>query len=107
MFELNLKTDSYGYLTGNYAELKFTAEYGDSDEPVDTSFLFFFGPAEFMAEDATEFPTQLAFNASDHETDAEFIRNWEAGTKDKLYVEGGSGLKPVIRQPRSERSLTA
>ena len=97
MFNLKFKTDSYGYLTGNYAELKITAEYEGFEEPVDTSFLFFFGPADFMKEDAQSYPTQLAFNASSHESSSEFIKEWEAGSRDKLYVEGGSGLKPVIK----------
>ena len=97
MFNLKFKTDSYGYLTGNYAELKITAEYDGYDEPVDTSFVFFFGPADFMKEDDTSYPTQLAFNASSHESSARFIEEWEAGNREKLYVEGGGGLKPVIK----------
>ena len=51
MFDLGILT-SDGYVAGNYAQLKFTAEYDHSEEPVDTSFIFVFGPAEFMKEDA-------------------------------------------------------
>ena len=75
MFGLNFKMDSYGYLTGNYAELKFTAEYEGREEPVDTSVIFFFGPAEFMKKESREYPTQLAFNASSHESAQTFIEN--------------------------------
>ena len=52
MFKLPIGTDSYGYITGNFAELKFTAEYDYSDEPVDTSFIFYFGPGDFLEEKA-------------------------------------------------------
>ena len=69
MFNLSILTGD-GYVSGNYAQLKFTAEYEHSEEPIDTSFMFFFGPAEFMTDESTEYPTQFAFNASDHETSA-------------------------------------
>ena len=95
MFDLPIETDSYGYISGNYAELKFTAKYDYSDEPVDTSFVFYFGPAEFLTDEHTSYPTQYAFNMSDHET----ITAYQEGVKatDKIYVEGGSGIKPVIK----------
>ncbi len=97
MFNLPIRTSS-GYVTGNYAELKFTAKY-DSEEPVDTSFLFYFGPADFRSEDEIEnmtFPTQFAFNTSEHETVKEYAGKGVLAT-DKLIVEGGSGVKPVIK----------
>ncbi len=103
MFNVAIMTDSYSYLTANYAELKFTAEYEGRKEPVDTSFLFFFGPAEIMEIDDADYPTQMAFNASSHSTGKEFIENWEAGPKDKHYIEGGGGLKPVIRATEIKR----
>ena len=95
MFDLPIATDSYGYISGNYAELKFTAKYDYSEEPVDTSFVFYFGPAEFLTDDHTSYPTQFAFNMSDHET----IKAYQEGVKatDKIYVEGGSGIKPVVK----------
>lgn len=98
MFNLPIRTRS-GYITGNYAELKFTAEYDYSAEPVDTSFLFYFGPADFRTEEEVEnatFPTQFAFNTSEHETFGSFAGNGIAAT-DKIIVEGGSGIKPVIK----------
>ena len=96
MFKLNIGTDSYGYITGNYAQLKFTAEYDHSDEPVDTSFLFYFGPGDFLEAKAASYPTQFAFNASDHATAAIYEGEGVKAT-DKIYVEGGAGVKPVIK----------
>ena len=96
MFNLNIGTDSYGYITGNYAQLKITAEYDYSDEPVDTSFLFYFGPGEFLEEKAASYPTQFAFNSSDHETSAIYGGEGVKAT-DRIFVEGGAGVKPVIK----------
>ena len=95
MFKLPIGTDSYGYITGNFAELKITAEYDYSEAPVDTSFLFYFGPADFLEEKAASYPTQFAFNSSDHETKAEYQKGVKA--TDKILVEGGAGIKPVIK----------
>ena len=98
MFNLPIRTRS-GYVVGNYAELKFTAEYDYSDEPVDTSFVFYFGPADFRTEEEAEntsFPTQFAFNTSEHETLGSYSGEGIAAT-DKIIVEGGSGIKPVIK----------
>ena len=96
LFKLPIGTDSYGYITGNYAQLKFTAEYDYSDEPVDTSFIFYYGPGEFLEEKAASYPTQFAFNASDHETSAIYGGEGVKAT-DKILVEGGAGIKPVIK----------
>lgn len=97
MFNLAIKTES-GYITGNYAELKFKGIYEHSEEPVDTSFIFYFGPSDFLKDDDTTYPTEYAFNASDnYTTEPDFLTSWENGPKDKLFVEGGSGLKPVIK----------
>ena len=103
MFNLGILA-SDGYVSGNYAQLKFTAEYEYSDEPVDTSFLFFFGPADFMADDATQYPTQFAFNASSHETLENYKGDGVPAT-DKIYIEGGSGIKPVVKAAEIKRIL--
>ena len=94
MFNIDI-VDSQDYLAGNYAELKITAKYDHSEEPIDTSFAFFFGPAEFLDEESKGYPSQFAFNASDHET----YEIYKEGVKatDKIYIEGGSGVKPVIK----------
>ena len=103
MFGINLQYDSStGYITGNYAELKITADYGDR-KGVDTSFVFMFGSGDFLRNltDSNEIP-QYAFNASNHYYEANAQLNVEelstTGVKatDKIYVEGGSGVKPVI-----------
>ena len=101
MFDLGILA-SDGYVQGNYAQLKFTAEY--DGEPVDTSFFFFFGPGEFMKDDATSYPTQFAFNASDHDTYGEFQKDGVVAT-DKIYIEGGSGIKPVVKAREIKRIL--
>lgn len=107
MFEIGLATTSTYTITGNFAELQFTAEYDYSDEPVDTSFLFMFGAADFMKLDdngSLVRPTQLAFNASDHETALDYSKDGIKAT-DKIFVEGGSGVKPVIKAERIKQIL--
>ena len=97
MFDLNIEYDSsYGYITGNYAELKIRADYGERQD-VDTSFVFYFGPGELIKNlEDDESITQFAFNASSHESETIYSgEGVEAGAE--LYVEGGSGVKPVIK----------
>lgn len=97
MFEINLAYDtSSGYITGNYAELKIRADYGDRQD-VDTSFVFFFGPGDFMKNlNNNENISQFAFNTSNH--DSESVYGGEGAVAGaELYVEGGSGVKPVIK----------
>ena len=92
MFELGLKYDSnYGYITGNYAELKIKADYGERKD-VDTSFVFFFGPGDFLKnlDDNAEI-TQYSFNTSIHETFTEYNNGGVVAGKD-IYVEGGRGF---------------
>ena len=93
MFDLALEFDSNGYISGNFAELKVTADYGDRKQ-VDTSFIFVFGPSAFVEESSTTVPTQYAFNGSTHASDALYTVGVKA--TDKIYVEGGCGVKPVI-----------
>ena len=97
MFNLSIEAES-GYLTGNYAILKFTGIYEDSTEPVDTSFVFYFGPSDFLKDDDTSYPTQYAFNANETlPVKNDFMETWENGNKENLYAIGGSGLKPVVK----------
>lgn len=106
MFELPISvTESY-YIGGNYAELKFRADYG-SRKDVDSSFLFFFGAQamqvyqdtenEYIEPEQTE---QYALNVSSTEGLISGI-----GT-DKLYIEGGNGVKPVLSSREIKESLT-
>lgn len=94
MFDLALEFDSNGYIAGNYAELKITADYDDRKQ-VDTSFIFIFGPSDFIPTGSTTVPTQYAFNGSTHASDALYTEGVPA--TDKILVEGGCGVKPVIK----------
>lgn len=105
MFNLTMDNSS-GYLTGNYAELKITAEYDYSDEPVDTTFIFIFGPGDFVKMDEDEgitYPSQYAFNGSIHETSEAYSKGVTA--TDKIYIEGGGGIKPVVKATEIRRIL--
>ena len=94
MFDFALEFDSNSYITGNFAELKITADYGERKD-VDTSFLFTFGPADFINSGASELPTQYAFNGSTHESENTYTEGVAA--TDKILVEGGCGVKPIIK----------
>lgn len=94
MFDLALEFDSNSYISGNYAELKVTADYGDRKQ-VDTSFIFFYGPSDFIKSGSTEIPVQYAFNGSTHASEPTYKGGVAAA--DKIYVEGGCGVKPVIK----------
>ena len=86
---------SDGYIDANYAELKIRAKYDGIQ--TDTLFIFYFGPSEMLADDATSYPSQYAFNSSDNRVDESFMNSWENGNKEELFVEGGSGYKPVVK----------
>ena len=96
MFELQISYDSdYGYIEGNYAQLNFSAEY--DGERKDTCLLFYYGADKFYDLDSLftnatsgSFP-QYALNLTSQET---HDRVGYAG--DKICIEGGGGLKPVI-----------
>lgn len=97
LFELNIDYDSQnGYITGNYAELRIRADYG-SRTGVDTSFVFMFGPGDFLKnmEDNSEI-SQFAFNTSIHDSHSIYEKDGIEAAKD-IYVEGGCGVKPVVK----------
>jgi len=89
MFLTKLSYNSNLYIVADYAELKFTADYGTRKD-VDTSFVFIIGGTDFMTSSATSVPDQYVFNAAEH-TGASLPED-----RQYLYVEGGSGYKPVI-----------
>ena len=91
MFELPIDA-SDGYIDANYAELKIRSTY--NGRQTDTLFVFYFGPSEFIQDGATSYPAQYAFNSSKNYAGEDFIENWD---KTSLYVEGGSGYKPVVK----------
>ncbi len=84
---------SYPTRTDNYAVMYYSGIY--NGERKDTSLMFYFSPLEF--QDLNHFietnslPDQYVFNVDYHESG-----NLAGKADDVLYVEGGSGLKPVI-----------
>ena len=103
MFTLPVETDSYGYISGNYAYLKLTSDYGDRKD-VDTAFVFYFGPSRFLTDEDQNFPEQYAFNGSEHSTYETYQKDGVAAT-DRIIVEGGSGIKPVVKAREIRRIL--
>lgn len=99
IFNLQLGYDSdYGTVMGNYAELKLTLDYdNDGKAEKDTSFFFIFGLTETMTVDSLldnytrgSYP-EYALNITGHETRAK-----QGTPTDKIAIEGGGGLKPVV-----------
>lgn len=90
MFEVAVSTNDYGYLTGNYVELKVRSVFNKERGPVDTSFVFMAGASSFIGESTSSLPTQYAFNICRREGP-------EHVSTDELSIEGGCGYKPVVR----------
>ena len=106
LFDLQLKFNaSYHYIEGNYAELGFTAEYDGVTK--DTTFLFYFSPDQFYDVDSliynasSDLP-QYCLNVCGHET-----REMSGRAAEKIYVEGGGGLKPVLSATEIREKLIA
>lgn len=91
-FSTAMDYDSDNVLYGNYAELMFTADYYDRNgklrQNVDTAFFFGLGATSFNYQEASFY----AFNCSEHESSG-----MGGLADDEIRVEGGSGLKPVIK----------
>lgn len=96
MFRLQIDYDSDNYyIRGNHASLNFSAEFDGVRK--DTTLMFYYGATDFYDLDSLfrttgngNFP-QYALNLTSQETRA------LAGKADeKLYVEGGGGLKPRV-----------
>ena len=108
MFELQLGYNSSDYyLTGNFASLTVNTKYDDWSKRKDTTFYFYLSPLDFYDVDSLltnsstgSFP-QYGLNVTGHETRS---RAGKAG--DKVWIEGGGGLKPVIKA-RAIRDLAA
>ena len=96
MFRLQVDYDSKNYyIRGNHASLNFSAEFDGVRK--DTTLMFYYGATDFFDLDSLfrttgngSFP-QYALNLTSQETEA---LAGQAG--EKLYVEGGGGLKPRI-----------
>lgn len=97
IFKLQLGFDSNGgAFTGNLAQLDYSAEFEGKRK--DTSILFYFGATKFHNLDSLlnnsstgNFP-QYALNLTSQDTKSKLGMATE-----KIYIEGGGGLKPVIR----------
>ena len=96
MFNLQLDYDSdYGYITGNCASLSFNAIY--DGERRDTTFYFYYSATDFYDVDSLltnsgtgSFP-EYCLNVTTQQT-----RHNAGWAHDKIYVEGGGGLKPAV-----------
>lgn len=88
---------SYYYLEDNYGEISVNSIFNEQTGAVDTTFYFYYGALKYYGTSTLlsdyssgTFP-QYAFNVSKHSS-----RDKAGSAEDMLYVEGGSGLKPVI-----------
>ena len=94
MFKLPVDVYS-STIYGSYAELKFTAEYGGKQ--VDTSFIFYLGAVDIYnmkgvtSTSVAEYP-QVAYNLCTQSSAA-----FKKAATDEIYLEGGMGVKPVIK----------
>ena len=95
MYEMAILKNESGYIsrTNNYAILYYSGIY--DGERKDSTLMFYFSPLEFQDLDslinATSLPEQYVFNVDYHESD-----NLAGSASDKVFIEGGSGLKPVV-----------
>ncbi len=94
--QMNYNSSSY-YLESNYGELSINTIYDEEVGAIDTSFFFYYGATKFTPLDSLitsysngTFP-QYAFNVTKHET-----RSKAGKATDKILIEGGAGLKPVV-----------
>ena len=94
--QMNYNSNSY-YLESNFGELSVNSIFDEETGPVDTTFFFYYGALEFTQLDSliTEYSNgtfpQYAINLSTHES-----RHLSGKAGDKIYIEGGGGIKPVI-----------
>lgn len=94
--QMNYNSKSY-YLESNFGELSINSIFDEEKGAVDTTFFFYYGALEFNPLDSlvTEYSNgtfpQYAINISTHES-----RPLSGKATDKIYLEGGGGIKPVI-----------
>jgi len=97
-FDLQMEfNSSQYYLEDNYGTLTINTIYDPEVGPVDTTFYFYAGAQKYNEVKAlfSDYKTgtfpQYAFNLTSHST-----RTMAGSAADKVYLEGGAGLKPVI-----------
>ncbi len=95
---------SYISRTDNYAILYFNGEF--DGERRDSSLMFYFSPVEMQDLDslinASSLPSQYVFNVDRHESD-----HLVGLAGDKIYIEGGSGVKPMVPASEIRRLVNA
>lgn len=101
MFDLPISVSDNYLVNGNYAQLKFSAEY--EGERKDTSFLFYFGAQSLtysssVAQYALNLCSHEKFNPDDHQANI-------AEATEFINIEGGYGPKPVISAKEIRDSL--
>lgn len=109
MYEMDIlrtfRSTSGSYIgrTDNYAILYYNSEF--NGERKDTSLMFYFSPVEMQDLDslinAKSLPSQYVFNVDSHESE-----HLVGKATDKIYIEGGSGVKPVVPASEIQRLVT-
>ncbi len=109
MYEMDIlrttRTSSGTYIarTDNYAVLYYNSEF--DGERKDTSLMFYFSPIEMQDLDSLinvkSVPSQYVFNVDRHESD-----HLVGKAEDKIYIEGGSGVKPVVPASEIQKLVT-
>ena len=92
MFDLPISVSDNYVVSGNYAQLKFSAEY--DGERKDTSFMFYFGAQSLTySTTVSQYALNLCFHEkfNPHDPQANAARATE-----RIDIEGGYGPKPVI-----------
>lgn len=104
MLDVQLTYDANNnYITGNYATLRYSAEFNGVRK--DTTLVFYYGAAGFYDIDSLfnaytgTFP-QYCLNVTGQQT-----RDRAGQATDKIWVEGGGGLKPVISAQSLKRQV--
>lgn len=109
MYEMDIlrtfRSTSGSYIgrTDNYAILYYNSEF--NGERKDTNLMFYFSPVEMQDLDslinAKSLPSQYVFNVDSHESE-----HLVGKATDKIYIEGGSGVKPVVPASEIQRLVT-
>ena len=94
--QMNFNSSEY-YLEDNYGAIVLNTIYDEAEGPKDTTFFFYLGAQKYTAISSlfSDYKTgtfpQYAFNVTGHSS-----RGMAGEAADKVYVEGGAGLKPVV-----------
>jgi len=105
IFNLQLGFDyTYGYISSSYAQMDFSADFDGVRK--DTSCLFYFSPDDFYFADSLLYYTgegdlpQYCLNVASHES-----RALVGKAKERLYMEGGGGISPLISSRKLKKLM--